>query len=209
MLHMEAFPGTWRRCCWRWDVCRFLTGNLILGRDRTKTQPWPLVSQKTDWVSAKWSLGTRMWEQHLLSLSPRVRCEGPSVMGTPRMEAYSVPWMSTESWGGSGPCPEEGVGCPGKPGPECGAPDREGMGSRLCRRVLQAPRPPQGVGCGRPWLEGKAGAGLGSVKEGGPQACRCRVPSQWAWLGWGSLGGSRGRWQRLSVRLSHPPSASR
>lgn len=87
MLHIAAFPGTWRRCCWRWDVCCFLTGNLILGRDRTKTQPWPLVSQKTDWVSAKWSLGTRTWEQHLLSLSPRVRCEGPSVMGTPRTEA--------------------------------------------------------------------------------------------------------------------------
>lgn len=181
MLHMAAFPGTWRRCCWRWDVCRFLTVNLILGRDRTKTQPWPLVSQKTDWVSAKWSLGTRTWEQHLLSLSPRVRCEGPSVMGTPRTEAYSVPWMSTESWGGSGPCPEEGVGCPGKPGPECGAPDREGMGSRLCRRVLQAPRPPQGAGA-RGW---RAKRELGSVlsRRAGPRPAG--AGSLVSGLGWG------------------------
>ena len=87
---------------------------ILMGRGKIETQPWPLASQKTDWVSAKWSLGTQgTWEWYLLSLSPRVRgsdrSERPSVMGTPEAEAQPVPWVSPESWGGSGPRSEEAV----------------------------------------------------------------------------------------------------
>ena len=109
-----SWQSYWR-WCWKWGVCvRILTGSSVLGSVKMETQPWSLASQKTDWVSAKWSLGTQgTWEWYLLSLSPRVRgsdrSERPSVMGTPEAEAQPVPWVSPESWGGSGPLSEEAV----------------------------------------------------------------------------------------------------